>query len=315
MDWTQRLRIRQLHILAELYRSRNMSHTAARLNMTQPALSKWLAELEADLGISLFERHPKGLVPTPYSDMLVAHAKTILAEIDRTQQDLELMAAGATGHLALAATPGVAASISVAFAVASVLKQYPRAFVTLAEGVLQNLVQRLREGEFDYVIGRMDARVSCESLSYDALYDESIRVVAACDHPLATRPDVTWADTRPYGWVGMPKGSQLWHELDFELAVAMEPPGTVQVETASILPTLAIVRQTSLLGLTSSRVAKYFEKWGVISVLPLPYASKSGVGLLRRREFEPTPIGRLFRDSLLARASQEVNDRNLTPDT
>lgn len=313
MDWTQRLRIRQLHVLAELYRSRNMSHTAVRLNMTQPALSKWLAELEADLGVALFERHPKGLVPTPYSDMLIGHAKTILAEIDRTQQDLELMTAGVVGHLALGATPGVAASDRLAKTVSSVLKQYPRAYITIAEGVLQEMVQKLQEGELDFVVGRMDARVSCEALTYYALHDDSIRVVAALDHPLANKPALTWADTRPYRWVGMPRGSQLWNELDFERAVAMEPPGPVSVETSSVLPTLAIVRQSTLLGLASARVATIFENWGVIRILPLPYAGKSGVGLLCRREFEPTPIGQMFLDTLLAHTPPETSEVEPAP--
>lgn len=304
MDWTHRLRIRQLHILVALHHTGNMSHTAARLNMTQPALSKWLAELEADLGVSLFERHAKGLVPTRYSDMLIAHANTILAEIDRTRHDLELMVAGATGHLALGATPGVAASDVAALSIAAMRAQFPQAFVTLSEGVLQDMVQLLHEGKLDYVIGRMDARVSCESLAYDPLYDESVRVIASREHPLAIQPEVTWADTRSYGWVGMPQGSQLRRELDFELAVAFEPPGKVCVETSAVLPTLAIVRHSDLLGLASSRVATYFEAQGFISVLALPYASKSGVGLLRRREYKATPIGALFRDSVLATAAQ-----------
>jgi len=169
MDWTQRLRIRQLHVLAELYNTRNMSRTAARLNMTQPALSKWLAELESDLGVTLFERHAKGLIPTPFSDMLIVHAKAILSEINRTQQDMALMAAGAIGHLALGATPGVAASKVVAGSIVALRLRFPDVFITLSEGVLQDMVQRLREGQLDYVIGRMDARVSCNALAYGAV--------------------------------------------------------------------------------------------------------------------------------------------------
>lgn len=305
MDWTQRLRIRQLHILTELYRTRNISHTAERLNMTQPGLSKWLAELEADLGVSLFERHAKGLVPTAFSDTLVAHAKTILAEIDRTQKDLTLMMAGAMGHLALGVTPGVSASDVVSVSIARVREQFPQAFVTLDEGTLPEMAQRLREGELDYVIGRMDGRVSCEALSYEALYDESVRVIAGTGHPLASRSALTWADTRPYDWVGVPEGGQLRLELDFERAVAFEPAGRVFVETAAIHPTLAIIRQTDLLALSSSRVAAAFAQWGMISILALPYAGRSGVGLLSRRDAEPSPIGALFREGVLAVAARQ----------
>ncbi|BDB27392.1 LysR family transcriptional regulator [Cupriavidus sp. P-10] len=61
------MRIRQLHVLVELHRIRNLSRTAANLDMTQSALSKWLAELEDDLGVPLFEREPKGIRPTAWS--------------------------------------------------------------------------------------------------------------------------------------------------------------------------------------------------------------------------------------------------------
>ena len=234
--------------------------------------------------------------------MLIVHANAILAEIDRTQQDMDLMAAGATGHLVLGATPSVAASEVVAIAIAAVRARFPKVFITLTEGVLQDIVQQLRLGQLDYVIGRMDARVSCEALAYDALYDDSIRIVAATDHPLAGKESVSWADTRPYDWVGLPKGSQLRSELEFELAVAAEPSGRVSVETSGVLPTLAIVRKSNLLGLASLRVARVFANWGVVSMLALPYASKSGIGLLSRREVKPTPIGQTFREAILAAA-------------
>lgn len=306
MDWTHRLRIRQLHILAELHRTRNLTHTASRLNMTQSALSKWLAELEKELGVPLFERHAKGLTPTPISDMLNVHAKAILAEIERTQQDIELMAAGATGRLSLGATPGVAASDVVTRPIAALQRDFPMGLVTLREGVLQEMVDLLHEGQLDYVVGRMDARISCDALAYDALYEESVRVIAAPDHPLAKKPDLCWADTRSFGWVGMPKGSQLQRELEFERAVACEPTGRICVETSAILPTFAIVRDSDLLGLASRRYAVIFASLGVISVLALPYAGKGGVGLLSRRSVDPTPMQRAFRASVLGAAAARV---------
>lgn len=300
MEWTQRLRIRQLFVLVELYRSAHMSHTAARLGMTQPALSKWLAELESDLGVPLFERQPKGLVPTAFCEALVVHARTILAEIDRTQLTIELMSQGASGDLAIGATPAVAA-IVVPATVAALRQQYPKVFITLTEGVLQDLVSQLREGRLDYVVGRMDARVSCDSLRYEELFEETLRVIAGPAHPLVGG-EVEWAQTRPYEWIGMPAGSQLWSELGFELAVAAEPPPRVCIETAGLLATIAILGRTDLLGISSYRPARFFCEAGRIAMLALPYASRGSVGLLSRREAEQTPLRKAFRECALAQA-------------
>ena len=56
MDWTQRIRVRQLSVLVTLYESRNMTSAAGEVGMSQPALSKWLSELEVELGVKLFAR-------------------------------------------------------------------------------------------------------------------------------------------------------------------------------------------------------------------------------------------------------------------
>ena len=66
MDWTQRLKLRHLQMLLSVAETGNLSQSADALNTTQPALSKWLKDLEDDLQLPLFERHVRGLRPTPY---------------------------------------------------------------------------------------------------------------------------------------------------------------------------------------------------------------------------------------------------------
>ena len=60
-DWTDRIRLRNLRFLLSLAQTRNLSHSAAVLHTTQPGLSKWLKDLESDVGLTLFERHARGM--------------------------------------------------------------------------------------------------------------------------------------------------------------------------------------------------------------------------------------------------------------
>ena len=83
MDWTHRLRLRNLKMLLSLAQTRNISHSAAMLNTTQPGLSKWLKDLEDDIGLPLFERHARGLRPTPHGDVLIAHAQRVEAQFSQ----------------------------------------------------------------------------------------------------------------------------------------------------------------------------------------------------------------------------------------
>ncbi len=113
MDWTRRLRLQHLQLLVSLMETGNLSGTARAAHTTQPGLSKWLKELEEDVGAPLFERHARGLRPTPYGMTLFNHAQRVLTEMERARQNLEAMRSGSGSrvlrHVAgLRAEPGAA---------------------------------------------------------------------------------------------------------------------------------------------------------------------------------------------------------------
>ena len=63
-DWTQKLKLHHLQMLVALGEQGNLTQVAKMMNITQPALSKWLSQFEDEVGMVLFERHSKGLRPT-----------------------------------------------------------------------------------------------------------------------------------------------------------------------------------------------------------------------------------------------------------
>ncbi|SPA30308.1 LysR family transcriptional regulator [Cupriavidus taiwanensis] len=297
MDWTQRLRIRQLHVLVALYETRNVSHTAERLSMTQPALSRWLAELESELGVSLFERHSRGLVPTRFCAALVVHARTILSEIARTQDTIRVMADGAAGQLAIGATPTVAVDL-LPDAICRFREAFPHAHLSLAEGTVEDMLPALREGRLDFVVGRTEVHGIDAPLRCDLLYAETIRVIAGPNHPLARRRKLKWEETRPYTWIGPPANSQIRRELDYELALAGEPAPTVRIESATVLANVALLQHGELLAVMSGRMTAYFHALGQVVPLPLPYRREGTVGVLRHRNAEQTPMRQAFMAAL-----------------
>ncbi|SCU75401.1 LysR family transcriptional regulator [Cupriavidus necator] len=301
MDWTQRMRIRQLHVLVALHETRNVSRTAARLNMTQPALSRWLAELESELGVALFERHSRGLVPTRFCEALVVHARTILNEIERTQATIRVMAEGAAGQLAIGATPTVSVDL-LPSAISRFRERFPDAHLTLAEGTVEDMLPALREGRLDFVMGRTEVQGIDGALRCDLLYPETIRVIAGPTHPLARKRKVGWADTRAYTWVGLPVTSQIRRELDYELALAGEPAPCVRIESATLLANVSLLQQGELLAVMSGRMAAFFSRLGQVAVLRLLYRREGMVGVLRRRDTEQTPLRQAFMDALAASA-------------
>src|SRR6185437_6525686 len=109
MDWTHRLRLRNVRMLLSLAQTRNISHSAALLNTTQPGLSKWLKDLEQDIGLPLFERHARGLIPTQYGEVLIEHARRLDAQLDRASGDMAALREGSAGRVVIGAS-GAAAS-------------------------------------------------------------------------------------------------------------------------------------------------------------------------------------------------------------
>ncbi len=297
MEWTQRLRMRQLYLLVALHETRNVSHTAEKMGVTQPGLSKWLGELEKDLNVKLFKRNARGLTPTEFCTALVGHARAIIGELDRTQVTIRQMALGASGNLVVGTTPTVATGV-VPRAAAHFRKRFPDAFLNIIENRLDELLPQLQEGKVDLVVTRTDQARLDAGMRCDILYPEQIRIVVGVGHPLARRRKVDWADVMRYPWVIPPQVSPIRRELEHELALAGQPQPRYRVETGSTLVIVTLLQDGNLISPMSSRLMAYFQGLGQVVPLPLPYLREGNVGVIRRRDTEESPMLASFMEGL-----------------
>ncbi len=301
MEWTQRLRMRQLYLLVALHETRNVSRTATQMGVTQPGLSKWLSELEEDLNVKLFKRNSRGLTPTEFCTALVVHARAVIGELDRTQATIRLMSIGASGNLVVGTTPTVATGL-VPKAAGYFRKRFPDAYLNIIESPLDALLPQLQEGRVDLVItrtdqARLDAGVRC-----DILYPEQIRVVVGANHPLAKKRKVDWPDVLRYPWIIPPKVSPLRRELEHELALAGQPSPRYRVETGSTLVIVTMLQDGDLVAPMSARLMHYFHGLKQVVSLALPYLREGSVGVIRRRETSESPMLKAFMDGLRTHA-------------
>lgn len=297
MEWTQRLRTRQLYLLVALYEMRNVSRTAKHMGVTQPGLSKWLGELEEDLNVKLFQRNSRGLEPTEFCTVLVQHARAIIGELDRTQATIRLMANGVRGHLVIGITPTVATSVlpKAAYALG---KRYPDAFLRIIEDRLDDLLSQLLEGRMDFVITRTDQARLDSGLRCDLLYPEHIRIVVGPTHPLARKRKVDWSDVMRHPWITPPKTSPIRRELEHELALAGQPTPRYRIESAATLVIVSMLQEGELVSPMSARLMNYFQSHKQVVPLPLPYLREGSVGVIRRREAVETPLHKAFLEAL-----------------
>lgn len=283
MDWTHRLRLRQLQMLLSLAQTGNMSQSAQALHTAQPALSKWLKELEEDLGFTLFERHARGLRPTPQGEALIAHARRIEAHLDSARDDMQALRDGGSG-LVVVGTSGASASDVVPMAVLRLLEWLPRAQVRLAESTMNVLMRQLATGELDVVVGRSAPELHDAHIQAETLYMEPIHLVARPQHPLLqrARQALQWQDTMAYRWLVWPRGTPIRNALENALATAghVLPPGSV--ESNSVTLNLTLLGHSDMIGLASHRTALRFSQMGVLRVLPLRLSGFGSVSMYWR---------------------------------
>lgn len=295
--WKKRLKFRHLQVLLTLHETCNLTRSAAQLAMTQPALTKWLRELETDLGVVLFERHSRGLVPSAHCELLVARARLVLHELDRTVEMLEeLSDDGVAGRLQLGATPITMGNI-LPSAMAAFHHEFPRATLTVSDGYLDLLLPRLQDGRLDLVLTLLEDRDYGGEFAQERLYEERFVVVAGRGHPLARRARVHWKQTLDFPWTGPPASSPVRRELEQEFALAQQPLPRFAAEVSSTVLIATLLEATQMLSLVSRGTANYLQRSGRIAVLPMAAKRRSHVGVMWRKDKQ---VGELERGFLRA---------------
>lgn len=278
MDWTHRLRLRHLQVLLSLSRTGNLTQSATALSTTQPALSKWLRELEDDVGLPLFERHARGLRPTVYGAALIEHSRRIEGYLDTTRDDMKAMRDGGSGLVAVG-TSGVAAVDTVPLAVARLLNNMPRAHVRLVESTMDQLVPQLARGELDIVVGRSDQLTDDLELCAEKLYEERINFIARPQHPLFSRDRLSWDDILEYTWIVWPQGTPIRNAVQDALTAAGKSLPAHFVESNSSLLNLTLLNNSNLIGVASHRTASRFADLNTIRILNIQLKGYGSVSM------------------------------------
>ncbi len=308
MDWTHRLRLRQLHVLLSLAETHNISHSAKQLNMTQPALSKWLKELEADIGLTLFERHARGLRPTEYGKALNAFANRLRNELDRAREEMAALRSGGSGRAVIGASGAAIASV-VPRATLALLKAMPRAVIEVLEGPMDRLFQQLTQREIDVAVGRPSDKYHDPDIAFEPLYDERLHFAVRPGHPLALRRNLQWPDLLEQRWVLWTRDIPVRDLLEAALAEAGRAMPRYSVQSNSLLATIALVADSDMVAVVSERAIELFERSRMLRRLSLRLQTQSAVTLYWRKDAGGSGAVGALLDALRAAARRPAKGR------
>ncbi len=298
LDWYIRanLKFRHLQLLIAIDDYGNLGKVADILNVTQPALSKTLTELQNGLGVKLFERTGRGLKPTPYASRLIWHARKVLQDLADAGDDLHAIATGTLRKIHLGVLPSAAASL-LPHALIKLKEQSPQTIVNLRESSMDILLSSLRAGELDVVLGTLPPRNATLDMEELALYEDATALVVRPTHPLSKVNPVSWVDVAGYPWILPPSNSLLRQPLLVAFSAnGIEPP-TNYIETLSINIILSMLSNTDTIASIPLSLARQYQSQGFLSILSLHLNRLvRPVGLIWIKDKSPLPfIGHLVK--------------------
>ncbi|WP_447991463.1 LysR family transcriptional regulator [Achromobacter spanius] len=278
------LKPRHAELMIALDEERNLGRAASRLHMSQPAASKALSQLEEQVGYVLFERTSQGSRPTAAGAVMVLHARHTLGSAARVAAELQAAQERGTTLLRLGTLPSAAVTVAPQL-IAALCQRMPALEVTLVEGVLDNLLDRLSVEELDIVLGRLGGRplpAECEAMR---LHDEPICIVSAPGHPLAGRRGLHLRELQGRSWVLPLPGTMLRERLERAFEQAGLPVPQARMHTNSLLATLAHIDHSDWLAAMPTAIAEFYRDRGALDILPLRIEGNFGaIGAIYRQQ-------------------------------
>jgi LysR family pca operon transcriptional activator len=294
MPGKDRLKMRHLRTLVAIAEHGSLVRAAKALSISQPAVTKTLAELEDIAGHRLFDRSPKGVCLTGAGRTLVRHTGSGLRAIHDGLSSLSASEEGEAPAIAIGALPNVGATV-LAPALVRFARFMPRARVTVRTGSNAQLIAALKQGVLDMVIGRMAEPSDMQGLSFEHLYSEPLLLVVRPGHALCLLKQVDPSLLHGYRLVMPDAGTRVREAADrFFLAVGSGLPVQI-IETIDLSFGRSYVLQSDAVWCVPLGAIENDLLQGTLVRLPIDTRATEGpVGLTLRVDHVPSePIQRV----------------------
>jgi len=289
-------------------------HAAANvLNLSQPAVSKMLKEVEDAFGARLFERGSKGIAMNRIGVAAIRRMRVVLGELSGAVGEIDDIRNGA-GSLLRVGTLSVTATIPPA--IVALKARVPGIVIRIKEGPVDELIEDLLDGRLDCVFGAISSELLRSNrvgeLDSEVIREDRICVLASSRHKLSRKRRLSWRDLQSEDWVTPSADTVIYQGLLAAFVRDNLRPPTVRVETMSPVTTASLVRlDPSLLAAIRLEHARVEVAGGSSRILPVyPHAPLPPLSLLTRRGSERSDALRAFASVLRRTAAAEKSRRS-----
>jgi DNA-binding transcriptional LysR family regulator len=290
----RRLKLRDLHVLFAVVHWGSMAQAAKHLAMSQPAVSKVIADLEDALRVRLLDRSSRGIEPTIYSHALLKRGHVVFDELRQGIRDIEFLADPTVGEVRIASQELFAAGLLPAV-IDQLSRRYPKIVVRVVQTSTATLEFReLRERKVDLVLGRVPRAFVADDLDIEILFDDLEVVVVGARSPWARRRKVGLAELVNESWVLPP--NQVVNALIAEAfkAHGLEVPQE-RVSAGSILLRNQLLATGRFLSVLPNFVLRHNAKQWSLKALPVDLGIKPrSIAIVTLKNRTVSPVVQLF---------------------
>jgi DNA-binding transcriptional LysR family regulator len=305
MEWHdrigRRLRLRDLHTLITVARRGSMAKAAIELAVTQPAISRVIADMEHTLGVPLLDRKPQGVEPTPFGHTLITWGDGVFEDLRHAVRDIQSLADPTSGEVRIGATTPMLEGL-LPVVIDRLSRQYPKIYfqVTIATSTAYQH-DELRARRLDLILGRVPQPFGQDDLNAEILFEESLYVVAGAENRWARRRRIGLADLIDDPWVLPQPESPVGAFVREVFRVSgMELPRH-GVSCGSLQFTYMLLATGRYLGLFPKSLLHFSGNRFALKVLPVKLPmTPPPVGIVTLKNRTIPPAARLFIDGVRA---------------
>jgi len=285
-----KISIRQILLLDAIGEFGNLGRAATSMHMTQPAASHLLHQLEEKLNVKLFQRLPRGMVPTIYGEVMIRYAKSVIHDFEHAEAEIAELSKGASGFVRIGSViepvPKLLTKSLLAFKA-----ENPRVRISLDVGTSDALLPSLLRGDLDLVVGRIPDQFHSQDLEIVFLDSgEHMSVIVRPGHCLTKQSKVLLSDLFGLTWILHPVGSPIRRRIENILTQARMKSELDILETSSLLATTAMIVESDMISVVPRDVAEHYATYGMVAILPVelpPLMVTPGIITKKSKPFSP----------------------------
>jgi len=235
---SRRVRFRDLEVLFAVVQCGSMAKAASELGVTQPAVSEVIAELEQAFAVRLFDRSPKGVIPTIYGRALHKRGLAAFDELKQGIRDIEFLADPTKGDVRIGCPDSIAGAI-LAPMIQKFCADYPGVAITIDPVPTPTLeLPELHARKLDFVVARLSRSYVDDpfgvDLNVEMLFDDEAVIAAGADSRWARRRKLKLSDLLDASWVGTPRQTLTTMLMEQAFLASNLPPPKMSVTTFSV---------------------------------------------------------------------------------